>query len=89
MRWLLCLYLIALFTGCQTLQPAPRQQFPIANIWAGKIYLGDSKRLGVAQSSVSPVIACGSSEFDRIVCMTVEDYTVLMQYFIQAACVNQ
>lgn len=89
MRWVVLVYFMNILAGCQTLQPAPKQQYPISQIWAGKIYVGDSKRQGVAQSLLSPVVSCTSVDFDRMVCMSLEDYTALMQYFIQSACVNQ
>jgi len=87
--WCLYLQLIANLLACQTLQPATPKQTPLSAVWDGRIYLGDSHRLGVAQSLVSPVVGCADPSFDRMVCMSVEDYTALMQYFLQAACVNQ
>jgi len=85
MKWVFFLYLSL---GCQTLQPQ-KIQIPIATIWDGKIYVGDSVRLGVARNKVDPVVACSDPAFNRMICMTLEDYTALMQYFIQAACVSQ
>lgn len=88
-RRLVCLYLSLTLPGCQTLGPTPPKIYPLSYIWNGKIYIGDSKRMGVAQSLTSPAIMCSDPAFDRMACMNVEDYTALMQYFIQAACVNQ
>lgn len=87
--WLVFLNIILTLPGCQTLQPAPKQPYPVAAIWNGKIYMGDSNRLGVAQSLTAPVIGCREAAFDRLICMSIEDYTALMQYFILSACVNQ
>lgn len=82
--------IILALTGCQTLWPKPEPApVPISQLWNGKIYFGNSKFFGVSQTLRSPVISCADQEFDKMVCMSVEDYTTLMQYFVQAACVNQ
>lgn len=87
--WMLFVYCLMNLLACQTPQTQPKVQAPLTSMWAGKIYVGDSLRLGVAQSKLSPVVGCSDPQFDRMICMGVEDYTALMQYFIQAACVNQ
>lgn len=82
-------YFMFVLSGCQTLWPATKTQTPVSQLWNGKIYIGDSRRFGVAQNSKAPVVGCAEPQFDRMICLTVEDYTALMQYFLQAACVNQ
>lgn len=90
LRWIVWLNLSASILGCQTLAPLSptNTKVPLLTLWNGRIYLGDSRRLGVATSLASPVISCSSPEFDKMACMSVEDYTALMQYFLAAACSN-
>lgn len=86
-RWLVFLNFIAYFTACQTTEPA-KLSCPPVDAWNGKIYMGDSHRFGVARSVASPVISCGAIEFNRMMCMSVEDYESLLQYFIRTTCVE-
>lgn len=89
MKWIVYLYITACGFSCQTLLPKQKQQiFPIT-AWNGKIYVGDSKRLGVSRSPKEDPVLCKDQAFDRMVCMSLEDYTALMQYFLQAACTNE
>lgn len=89
MRQVALLYLMVWLCGCQTTQSAPKAQMPLTAVWNGRIYLGDPTRHGVARSPLEQPVDCSSAEFSRMVCLSVEDYTALMQYFIQSACVNQ
>lgn len=79
MKWLFFIY----FTACQTITPT---KIPLANIWNGRVYVGDSLRLGVSRNAIDPVVACSSQEFNHMICMSAEDYTALMQYFLEASC---
>lgn len=73
-HWLVCLNLMASFTACQTTRNST---------WDGKVYLGDSQRLGVARTPFLPVISCSAPEFDTMICMPAPDYESMLQQMVR------
>lgn len=88
-HWLVYLNLTVALISCQTLQPTPKPAVSITSVWDGKIFLGDTKQCALVRAQSGSVIKCDAPDFDRMVCMSLEDYTKMMEYFLQAACVNQ
>lgn len=83
-RWLVCLNFMVSSVACQTTEKPPF--CPQASPWDGKVYMGDSKRLGVARSPLLPVTECKDPQFDKMICMTSDDFQSLITHFEDLTC---
>lgn len=64
MKWTLLALLLV--SACGKPKPIP--------VWNGKLFVGDSQRLGLSRSQSGEFVAADSKEFDKYIAMSDEDF---------------
>jgi hypothetical protein len=77
-------YIFTALAGCQTLS-----KDDLEKDLKVKIYVGDSKRQGLAQTPKDEILSCTRPEFDQMICMTGADFSKLIKRLLDAQCPTQ